>query len=175
MSDDAAAYSKPGLDRGGRTESGADRRKTRQLLDAWQNSSARGAHVPTTADVIPFPVPSDIHDFCLWGSYTSPDHLGKVSARLTGFGDLVRQRMNNDSSPDSDAQTAMVQLLGKLLSLAQAAALSPRPIDEEGEVRVDGNGMIAYRLMVVPAPARHDSAWIGLVDWTTVTNDNVSA
>ncbi|MBT6442650.1 MAG: amino acid permease, partial [Alphaproteobacteria bacterium] len=52
-------------------------------------------------------------------------------------------------------------------SVLAAAALSPRPMDEEGEIRLAGDGKISYRLLVIPIPFENDiTSWVGIGDWT---------
>lgn len=156
--------------------SGAERRKTHRLLEAWQNGRADRPSADDHSNVIPLGLPEDLAEYCLWGSYIKQTHQKSLTARLDGFGGSVRHRISDPDNLDTQVRHAMAALVGKLLSLAQATALSPHPLDEEGELRLDDDEKIAYRLLVIPIPDNNDvSSWVGIGDWTMTPKANQRA
>jgi len=170
----AVAYSPEAVNCGGGgrdssigSNSAAERRKTRRLMRAWEELPFVSVVAGNAASGIPSSIPRDLADFCVWGSFAQPGEQNTMTARLEGFGASVEHWISNKESPPTQDRAAMAALVGKLLSLAQATALSPRPMDEEGEIRLPDDGKVAYRLLVIPIPCENEvTSWVGIGDWT---------
>jgi len=166
-SPEAAHYGGSGRYSDTSRNSAAERRKTRRLMRAWEELPFTSVVADDAASEIPSSIPHDLADFCVWGSFAEPGEQNGMTARLEGFGASIEHRISNEESPPTQDRAAMAALVGKLLSLAQATALSPRPMDEEGEIRLAGDGKISYRLLVIPIPFENDiTSWVGIGDWT---------